>query len=395
MGMRRTITATAISAAILLAVSCAKERGTSTNEDARRYFEAWVAVQSKAHPEYMWEKAGSGIYILEDSQVENGEVVTDKAYVMVEYTCTDLDGNVIGTSHEDLSHKTGINYDKSYSYDEDDQSATQDEPTQSVSSKVDVASKDKKTPSQTSPRLKHSEAADVTSEILAKVKAGYSPEQETEDAPSLLSHSHQKGKKQKEKQKSLDIWDDVPSPERSKASGILADSVDKDSPKKAFNPDSGIWDDSDTKSIKKKQSSDIWADDSISKEKKEESNIWAEEPPSKQEAKNSAIWADSSESGPRGRRKREQSSDLWAPERPKTARRKRQNDSDIWADEGDDKPKENKSSIWADEDDDQQAKKKEKPVSQQSSIWADDGDDKPKGKQSDIRTYSGMCTVIT
>ena len=64
----------------------------------------------------MWEKAGSGIYILEDSQVENGEVVTDKAYVMVEYTCTDLDGNVIGTSHEDLSHKTGINYDKSYYY---------------------------------------------------------------------------------------------------------------------------------------------------------------------------------------------------------------------------------------------------------------------------------------
>ena len=116
MGMRRTITATAISAAVLLAVSCAKERGTSTNEDARRYFEAWVAVQSKAHPEYMWEKAGSGIYILEDSQVENGEVVTDKAYVMVEYTCTDLDGNVIGTSHEDLSHKTGINYDKSYYY---------------------------------------------------------------------------------------------------------------------------------------------------------------------------------------------------------------------------------------------------------------------------------------
>lgn len=116
MGMRRTITATAISAAVLLAVSCAKERGTSTNEDARRYFEAWVAVQSKAHPEYMWKKAGSGIYILEDSQVENGEVVTDKAYVMVEYTCTDLDGNVIGTSHEDLSHKTGINYDKSYYY---------------------------------------------------------------------------------------------------------------------------------------------------------------------------------------------------------------------------------------------------------------------------------------
>ena len=116
MGMRRTITATAISAAVLLAVSCAKERGTSTNEDARRYFEAWVAVQSKAHPEYMWEKAGSGIYILEDSQVENGEVVTDKAYVMVEYTCTDLDGNIIGTSHEDLSHKTGINYDKSYYY---------------------------------------------------------------------------------------------------------------------------------------------------------------------------------------------------------------------------------------------------------------------------------------
>lgn len=116
MGMRRTVTAVTVSAAALLAVSCAKERETSSGEDEKRYFDAWVTVQKEKHPEYMWEKTGSGIYLLEDAQVPDGDVVTDSVYLMVDYTCTDLNGTIIDTNSEELSHKTDLNYDKSYYY---------------------------------------------------------------------------------------------------------------------------------------------------------------------------------------------------------------------------------------------------------------------------------------
>ena len=62
--MKRFLTAAAVSAATVLAVSCAKERTANTNEAAKRYFDAWVTVQKEAHPEYLWEKTGNGVYLL-------------------------------------------------------------------------------------------------------------------------------------------------------------------------------------------------------------------------------------------------------------------------------------------------------------------------------------------
>lgn len=99
----------------MIAAGCAKERTVSSNEATKRYFDAWIDVQKKAHPEYMWEKVGDGIYILEDAEGD-GDVITDSSYVLVNYTCTDLEGNIIETNSEELSHKADLNYDESYYY---------------------------------------------------------------------------------------------------------------------------------------------------------------------------------------------------------------------------------------------------------------------------------------
>ena len=94
-GMKRFLTAAAVSAVTVLAVSCAKERTSDTNEAAKRYFDAWVTVQKETHPEYLWEKTGNGVYLLEDEQIEDGDIVTDSSYVFVYYVYTDLEGNIL------------------------------------------------------------------------------------------------------------------------------------------------------------------------------------------------------------------------------------------------------------------------------------------------------------
>ena len=115
--MKRFLTAAAaVSAATVLAVSCAKERTSDTNEAAKRYFDAWVTVQKETHPEYLWEKTGNGVYLLEDEQIENGDIVTDSSYVFVYYVYTDLEGNILGTNSEELAHKTDMDYDISNYY---------------------------------------------------------------------------------------------------------------------------------------------------------------------------------------------------------------------------------------------------------------------------------------
>lgn len=89
-------------AAIVCAVSCAKEASTTKNEANQRYLEAWMSVN---HPEA--SASGLGIYVLDD-KTGSGEVIGDEDYyVFTETTVTDLEGNVTSTSSRALAQQIG------------------------------------------------------------------------------------------------------------------------------------------------------------------------------------------------------------------------------------------------------------------------------------------------
>lgn len=105
------ILATAAAAALLLGSnSCMKEASDNTFESSRRVFEAWI---NKYYPDA--RKAGRGIYIL-DSIPGTGDMLTDSTtFAFADYTISELDGDYVETTSEQLSKQLGI-YDRSYYY---------------------------------------------------------------------------------------------------------------------------------------------------------------------------------------------------------------------------------------------------------------------------------------
>lgn len=85
-----------------IAAGCAKENEKSSNELNREYLEAWIAVN---HPEARLH--GMGVYIL-DEETGTGESVTDEdLYLFADKTTADLDGNISGTTDENLAKQVG------------------------------------------------------------------------------------------------------------------------------------------------------------------------------------------------------------------------------------------------------------------------------------------------
>ncbi len=87
-GMKRIFLYALYAVAALTASSCAKHVATGPNEAGKRYFDAWLHVN---HPDAV--PSGRGIYIIEESE-GTGIAVTKDGYAFVEYTVTDLDGNI-------------------------------------------------------------------------------------------------------------------------------------------------------------------------------------------------------------------------------------------------------------------------------------------------------------
>ncbi len=125
--MRNLSVCAAVAAVALVAVGCAKEASTSSNEETQRFYNAWVKVQKEANPDYLWLPFSYGTaatstteeadyaYILEDIEGD-GEEVPDSTYLFVTYTTTDLYGNVEITTDKTISHRTGVDYDPAYYY---------------------------------------------------------------------------------------------------------------------------------------------------------------------------------------------------------------------------------------------------------------------------------------
>lgn len=108
--MKKTIILLAISAAALC--GCAKSATVNVNEIAKRYFDAFIQTH---YPDA--KKTDLGAYLIEE-ELGTGKALGDTAtspFVLLEYTVTDLDGNVAATTSEEIAHRVGI-YDASTYY---------------------------------------------------------------------------------------------------------------------------------------------------------------------------------------------------------------------------------------------------------------------------------------
>lgn len=106
--MRKIISYTAAAILIVLCSSCAKERSSVTNDAAKRYFDAWIYVH---HPDA--ERTGLGSYIIEDTP-GNGAPIEGSTFISVNYTISDLDGNISSTSSSDIAGMLGTYSDENY-----------------------------------------------------------------------------------------------------------------------------------------------------------------------------------------------------------------------------------------------------------------------------------------
>ena len=100
-----------ILAAVLLAASCAKSSTLPTNYTSKKLFDAWIQVNAPTAPE-----TELGCRILSD-EPGTGKLVGDPdthPFVLIEYTVSDLDGNIASTTDEAVARRLGTYAEKNY-----------------------------------------------------------------------------------------------------------------------------------------------------------------------------------------------------------------------------------------------------------------------------------------
>lgn len=107
--MKRLFLSAAIIVTALLAGSCAKKAHVGPNDAEKRYFNAWLQVNN-----INVKPSGLGIYILEDTPGTGAEVKKD-GFVFLEYTTTDLDGNIQSYTSMEVAEQLGEYDYKNYS----------------------------------------------------------------------------------------------------------------------------------------------------------------------------------------------------------------------------------------------------------------------------------------
>lgn len=107
--MRKLFICFATVAAAMICGSCAKKAPVGPNDANKRYFEAWMQVNDiNATP------SGRGIYILEDTP-GTGEKIKENGFALLEYTTSDLEGNIISYTDAETAKKLGAYNPDSYS----------------------------------------------------------------------------------------------------------------------------------------------------------------------------------------------------------------------------------------------------------------------------------------
>lgn len=107
--MKRLIIPAIWAVAALMITGCAKQASSRVNDANKRYFDAWLKVN---HPDA--KHAGLGIYIIEDTEGDGIEVKKD-GFALIDYTITDLEGNISGYTEKSTAKQLGT-YDTTTFY---------------------------------------------------------------------------------------------------------------------------------------------------------------------------------------------------------------------------------------------------------------------------------------
>lgn len=100
--MKRVTKAAFIIALATIVISCARDVADNSSSSYDRALAAWIRTNYGT----ALTPTDSGVYVL-SYEPGTGKAVKDSQYVFVHYTCTDLNGNVISTNREEVSHQLG------------------------------------------------------------------------------------------------------------------------------------------------------------------------------------------------------------------------------------------------------------------------------------------------
>lgn len=110
--MKKTYIYIIISAYLLMVAGCAKQAVVGPNDAAKRYIDAWIELYNKENKTDI-KPSGLGIYVLDSTETTSETVVTDNGFAIVDYTITDLKGNILETSLAEKAKQLGL-YDSTY-----------------------------------------------------------------------------------------------------------------------------------------------------------------------------------------------------------------------------------------------------------------------------------------
>ena len=98
-----------LAALAVFATGCAKETTVDTSGMAKAFIDSWMSVN---HPGV--NPTGLGVYILEDTPGAGAAISDNDSYLFINYTTTDLDGNISATTYETVSQRLGTYKEADY-----------------------------------------------------------------------------------------------------------------------------------------------------------------------------------------------------------------------------------------------------------------------------------------
>jgi FKBP-type peptidyl-prolyl cis-trans isomerase len=107
--MKKIFTVILYTAVALAVAGCAKADQPGPNDANKRFFDAWIKVH---HPDV--KPTGLGIYVIEETE-GSGAVVGKDGFAIVDYTITDLEGNITSFTDKMTAKQLG-KYDTAYYY---------------------------------------------------------------------------------------------------------------------------------------------------------------------------------------------------------------------------------------------------------------------------------------
>lgn len=115
--MKKNVLYIILSASIIAIAGCAKVTVSGPNDSSKLFLEAWMHIYNQNNGTDI-KPSGLGIYVLEETPGTGDKTVSDNGYVIVDYTITDLDGNISSYTEKTIAKQLG-QYDTTVYYGPD------------------------------------------------------------------------------------------------------------------------------------------------------------------------------------------------------------------------------------------------------------------------------------